>query len=60
MEVPQGKKGPTGLVGKVPLHLGLMEVEKVMEEDGGNPAQTPSRCSAACVPTKFCMALPKR
>lgn len=28
-------------------------------EDGGNPAQTPSRCSVARVPAKFCLALPK-
>lgn len=36
-----GKKGPTGLVGEVPLHLGLMEVEKVMKKMEGIQLKPP-------------------
>lgn len=35
------EKGSTGLVGKVPLHLGLTEVEKVMEKMEGIQPKPP-------------------
>lgn len=46
--------------GKSPLSLEINGSGEGHGEDGGNPAQTPSRRSAARVPAKFCMALPER
>lgn len=45
--------------GKSSTSFGTNEGGESHGEDGGNPAQTPSRCSVALIPAKFCMVLPK-
>lgn len=53
------KKGPRGLGGKNPPSAGINGDGESRGENGGNLSQTPSTCSLAYVPTKFCMALLK-